>query len=91
MARAEEWPWSSLVSWCSGEPVRLLHPGPVERSRDWLSIVQRPETDEELEALRRCVWRGTPFGSEAWVERTAKRLGLEFTLRPRGRPPKREK
>ena len=46
------------------------------------------ETEAELAALRRSVVRGTPFGGEAWQERTAKRLGLESTLRARGRPRK---
>jgi predicted nuclease of predicted toxin-antitoxin system len=37
-------------------------------------------------ALRTSVQRGRPFGSEGWVVRTAKRLGLVPTLQPRGRP-----
>ena len=32
--------------------------------------------------------RGAPYGSEAWTAATAAALGLGFTLRPRGRPPK---
>ena len=35
--------------------------------------------------------RQRPYGDEGWVRRTAARLGLEFTLRPRGRPRKGEK
>jgi len=34
--------------------------------------------------------RGRPWGEAAWVERTAQRLGLAFTLRNPGRPPKRK-
>jgi len=45
-------------------------------------------TDQELEAIRHCVTRGTPFGSERWSKNTAARLGLTHTLRPRGRPRK---
>lgn len=30
--------------------------------------------------------RGTPYGMADWVERTAKELGIEASLRPRGRP-----
>lgn len=30
--------------------------------------------------------RGSPFGDAAWQQRGAKRLGLESTRRPRGRP-----
>jgi len=51
--------------------------------------VNRAQTQAELEALRRSVNRGTPFGSVPWQVRTAKRLGLESTLRPRGRPKKK--
>ena len=29
---------------------------------------------------------GAPFGSECWQKKTARRMGLEFTLRRRGRP-----
>ena len=49
-------------------------------------LVNQPQTQGELEALRMSVARGQPFGVEGWRAKTAKRLGLEFTLRPRGRP-----
>jgi len=42
-----------------------------------------------LAALRRSVVRGAPLGEDSWRERTAKRLGLTSTLRPRGRPQNR--
>ena len=90
VARAEDWPWSSLGS-CgqSGPGVGLLHPGPCARPPDWLRVVNTPETERELAALRHSVRRGTPFGSESWTRRAARRLGLAASLRPRGRPPKR--
>jgi len=34
--------------------------------------------------------RGQPFGDDAWVDRTARLLGLEHTLRPEGRPPNKK-
>jgi hypothetical protein len=52
----------------------------------WLQHVQMPQTEAELAALRRSVVRGSPFGEVPWQERTAKRLGLQSTLRARGRP-----
>jgi putative transposase len=36
--------------------------------------------------LKECLARGRPFGDERWVEKTAARLGLQYTLNPRGRP-----
>jgi putative transposase len=55
---------------------------------NWVEWVNQPQTEAELGAVRRSVARGCPFGAPAWQEQTARRLGLEFTLRPRGRPPK---
>jgi putative transposase len=57
----------------------------------WTQDVNRAEGQAELEALRKCVKRGQPFGDDAWVTRTAKQLDLESSLRPRGRPRKHEK
>ena len=51
-----------------------------------LKLTNESQTDEELEAVRQCVQRGRPFGKEPWVQRTTRRLNLESTLRPRGRP-----
>jgi len=54
----------------------------------WLPIVNQPQTEAEVEALRCCVNRGRPFGDPNSVKDTAERLGLEWTIRPRGRPKK---
>ena len=40
------------------------------------------------ESWRRCVNRSQSYGSYDWVNRMAVKLGLEFTLRARGRPKK---
>jgi putative transposase len=86
--RAEQWQWSSLWRWAQGNPelLGLLCVWPVERQRQWVAWVNQSERASELEDLRCSAQRGRPFGSEGWVARIAKRLGLETTLRPRGRP-----
>ena len=84
--RAQDWPWSSLSRKRDARPEGLLCDGPVAKGSQWTRHVNRLETDAELERLRRCVNRGTPFGSEQWVKETAVNLGLESSLRPRGRP-----
>jgi putative transposase len=86
VSRAEAWRWSSLGQQRSPAAAWSLHPWPVPRPRDWVARVNRPETAAELEAVRRSVLRGQPFGGEAWQEETAQRLGLEYTFRRRGRP-----
>lgn len=88
---AEEWPWSSLGQRAGkqrGDDVPELSAWPVVRPRNWSAWVSRPQTKAEVEAVRRSLSRGQPFGNEAWQRRTAEQLGLEFTLNPRGRPRK---
>ena len=87
---AEAWRWSSLWRRVHGttDDRRWLSSWPVPRPRAWAQHVNEPLTEAELEAIRRCVTRGQPFGSESWVKKTANRLGLQSPLRPRGRPKK---
>ena len=86
--RAEAWRWSSLWQRCQQRSVVALAAWPVSIPTDWVKHVNRPETEAELEALRRAVTRGSPFGETDWQGMTAERLGLATTLRPRGRPRK---
>ena len=87
--RAERWRWSSLALRTQRPPPTILAPSPVKLPRNWCDLVNRPQTESELAALRRSVTRGTPLGNPTWQRRTADRLGLEQSLRPRGRPRKR--
>jgi len=88
VARAEEWQWLSLWQWEQEDPKlsEFLSDWPLQRPQQWIQWVNESERAGELEDLRCCAQRGKPFGSETWVVRMAKRLGLESTLRPRGRP-----
>src|SRR5579872_1515018 len=86
--RAEDWRWSSLWRREAGsaEQRRLLAAWPLAEPSQWVKFVNRPETEAELTALRRSVNRGQPYGPESWIERCVRQLGLESTIRPRGRP-----
>jgi putative transposase len=88
---AEHWPWSSLARRLHGDevPARILSDWPLPLPSDWLEHVNAPHTEAELEALRRSVQRGSPFGSPLWQRQTAGRLGLMHTLRPLRRPKKK--
>ena len=50
--------------------------------------VNQTDDAQELEAFRRSVQRGRPFGQPEWQKEIAKRLGLESAYRPTGRPRK---
>ena len=54
--------------------------------RSWAALVNQPQTEAELEAIRRSVPRSHPLVNEGRVKETAKQLGLESTLRFRARP-----
>ena len=90
VGKAEDWKWGSLARWCAHREPKpnLLTRWPISRSPNWLHRVNTPLSEKELKALRWSVKRGSPFGEETWVESTARRMSLESTLRPRGRPKK---
>jgi len=97
--KAEEWRWSGLwrrINRPAGgdameeEDGPVLSPWPIERPRNWISRVNAKLGEEQLDVVRACVERGRPFGNEKWIESTARRLGLEFTLRGPGRPRKEQ-
>ena len=88
VAAAADWPHGSLSQLRRRGASRLLDPWPLSRPSGWAEAVDRPETPQELETLRRSVRRGAPFGGASWVMAMADRYGLASSLRPRGRPPK---
>ncbi|HSW45602.1 MAG TPA: hypothetical protein VLM89_08525, partial [Phycisphaerae bacterium] len=58
--------------------------------RSWTMLVNEAMGKETLDGLRTSVNRGRPWGEQAWVRQTARRLGLESTMRNPGRPAKRK-
>ena len=83
---AKEWNWSS-----HGETLRKSSPGiadilPIELPENWGTYVDAPLTGSELERLRQSVNRQSPYGGLHWQSKVCEELGLESTLRPRGRP-----
>lgn len=83
VSRAEDWPWSSLGA-VPEMLTELVHRSPVELPPDYLQWVNSESSD--LTDLRAAIRRGAPFGDRVWTRETAIQHGLEFTLRPRGRP-----
>ena len=91
VTRSQDWEWSSLKPTTRSHPDGLLSDGPLAKFRGWTNYVNGIESAGELAALRRSMIRGAPYGDENWQHKTAKLLGLESSLRPRGRPRKAEK
>ena len=51
--------------------------------------MNQPQTEADLEVVRRSVNRGYPYGPPAWQQRVARRLQVGHTLRRPGRPKKK--
>lgn len=83
--RAEYWRWSSLSADDSIERPALTE-SPVTRPHGWVDWVNQGFAQDDLQAVRHSVKRGTPYGDEKWTTDVATAHGLEFTLRQPGRP-----
>ena len=85
----QDWRWGTLFQRSQRDvPPWLILPSDPPLPRQWRAHVNQPQTEAELAALRNCIRRGCPFGTDAWCRSSAVRLGLESSLRPRGRPRK---
>jgi putative transposase len=65
-----------------------LTQGPVALPADWTRRVHRGIDAKSLEAVYNSINRGRPLGDAEWIIKTAQKMGLEATLRKRGRPQK---
>ncbi|MFV2068980.1 MAG: transposase [Pirellulales bacterium] len=88
---AETWQWSS--AWQRQQPARkrakwLSVPTDPSLPRQWRRWVNKPQTEAEEKAFQACIKRGSPYGDDKWTKQSAARLGLQSTLRARGRPKK---
>ena len=87
--RAQDWAFGSLHAAVKKTGPVALEPVPeTGETSAWARRVNRPLSEAELLAVRHCIARGAPYGSGEWTRTTAGELGLESSLRPRGRPSK---
>jgi putative transposase len=87
--RAVAWSHGSAALHGTEAGKEMLAPWPLPRPADWEKMLDEPLAGTELKRVQTSVNRGRPYGSENWVKRAVKRLGLEHTLRERGRPKKK--
>lgn len=83
---AELWRWGSLYAVCQNCHPIPLERWPIPRPLNWIEIVNHPENEAELEALRTLVKRNQPIGDPEWQKAVAPFIGL--SMRPIGRPRK---
>jgi putative transposase len=97
VADLADYPWSSYRAHGEGHPDPLLTPLPEwtdlggdepARQAAWRRKVRSDQPATEVEAIRRSLRGGLPYGSPAWVEAIAEKLGRPLERRPPGRPRK---
>ncbi len=81
-----DWDWSSLSDRQAALSGILVSESPVLKPANWKELVDTPQSGVEVEALRRCGYKNTPYGSDAWVDATVASLGLKSSVRGPGRP-----
>jgi putative transposase len=83
---ALEWNWSSHAERLGKRPRDIADSAPLDLPEDWDRYVGMPLTGGELERLRQSVNRQSPYGNPLWQSQVCEELGLESTIRPKGRP-----
>jgi putative transposase len=86
--KSDDWLWCSLWRRVHGDGESLLSDWLFDGPADWVEWVNAAQTEAEIEALRKCVNRGTPYGTEIWKTKIAATPGLKSTFQPRGKPRK---
>lgn len=85
---AADWEWSSISRSMSELREMLITPALVPKPENWLKLVDMPQNQDEVGAIRQCAIRNAPYGTSDWASKTARSLGLEASLRRLGRPPR---
>lgn len=83
---AESWRWGSLYAVCQNcHTIPLAH-WPILRPTNWIEIVNQPDDQVDIEALRTTLSRNQPIGDVKWQEAVAPFIGL--SMKKVGRPKK---
>jgi putative transposase len=84
-----DWKFGSLAARNGEEKGGLrISSGPVKLPDRWNELANVLPGESVDAALGNCIRRGCPYGNDRWTRETARKLGLEITLRARGRPRK---
>ncbi len=86
--RLPDWRWGSCHVRHHGSPEMqaLLSNWPIEMPSNWSAWLAKGLDKETTERIALSLRRSRPLGDETWTRKMTKRLGLEWTTRPRGRP-----
>jgi putative transposase len=87
VARAEDWPWSSVRARLAGADDELVTVRPVlERTSSFVELLLE-DREEEFACLRRAEGSGRPVGAEEFIKGLERVLGRRIARRAPGRKP----
>ena len=87
---ANDWHWSTHGEVAGTRSKLLVDEVSLELPDDWCSYVDESLTEKELEKFHQSVNRQSPYGDSEWQKQISRKLGLESSMRPRGRPRKKK-
>jgi len=89
---AAAWPWSSAPAHCGVADADACLEMSLWREHwsvpNWRKFLAEGERESELRALRRCTYKGLPFGPTEFTRTLETSTQRKLTVRPRGRPRK---
>ncbi len=91
VSSAKDWLWSSHRERIGQKSALLVSEPPIALPERWDKFVDEPFTEKDLVELRNSISRQAPYGAQPWQVQICKELGLESTIRARGRPRPAEK
>ncbi|MFT7557867.1 MAG: putative transposase [Planctomycetota bacterium] len=82
------WKYGSLYRRYNGtkDEKKLLSPWLIPEPKDYLEILHKPLTNDELITVRNSANKSTPYGNDSWVLDMIEEYGMQMTRRSRGRP-----
>ncbi len=84
---SRDWEYSTLAIRNGADKEGLkIAPGPVKLPERWTRLVNALPGETIDAAIANCIKRGCPYGNDKWTQTVTQKLGLQMTMRPRGRP-----
>jgi putative transposase len=85
---AEDWKWASVWRRGNGNHAqkKILSSWPIDVPVDYIKYLNEPQSDEEIESLRKSINKNIPYGSTSWTDKMVGKFKLEQTLKNVGRP-----
>lgn len=89
VARAEDWPWSSVRAHLAAADDGLVRVAPVlERTEDFAALIAGAADDRSFAALRASEGSGRPLGNADFIAGLERLLGRKVARRAPGRKPR---